>query len=297
MFLIRHTIEWLDRFDLRLLHNYLYKLANIFQNYNVPVQIVIPSLHRIQGALEITNEPFPLISSDVISINIIDFLRSILYKSTEYIRAEFTHIVVHLQGILSKIFVFIFRLMLIFVISIFILVDANSIIRSFFRIIPLEYHAFSLLLINSMNKGIVNILIGQISICLINSVLTLIGLLVLDIDYAFLLSSIAGLLSFIPIFGSIISTIPIVIVAITKSIATSMWAIVWIFFIHSLEANLLNPKIIGSLSKLHPTLVILSLVIGEYKYGIIGALIAIPLAITISTLINILINWINNLDV
>jgi len=185
----------------------------------------------------------------------------------------------------------------VFIISIFIFVDASSIIRSTFRIIPLEYHAFSVLLLSSMNKGIINIIIGQILICLINAFLTLIGLLLLNIDYAFLLSSIAGLLSFIPIFGSIISTIPILIVAITKSITTSIWAILWIFFIHSLEANLLNPKIIGNLSKLHPTLVILSLVIGEHKYGIIGALLAIPLMIIISTLVNILINWANNLDI
>jgi predicted PurR-regulated permease PerM len=187
--------------------------------------------------------------------------------------------------------------MLIFIISVFILIDANNIVRSIFRIIPLEYHAFSVLLLNNMNKGIINVLIGQLFICLINAVLTFIGLFALQIDYAFLLSSLAGLLSFIPIFGSIISTIPIVVVAITKSLTTSLWAILWIFIIHSIEANLLNPKIIGGLSKIHPTLVIFSLIIGEYMYGIAGALLAIPFAITISILINILINWINNLDV
>merc|ERR1712039_434836 len=98
--------------------------------------------------------------------------------------------------------------------------------------------------------GILNVVIGQVLICFINALLTLAGLLFLNINYSFLLSSLAGLLSFIPIFGSIISTVPIIVVAVTSSLTTAICAIIWILFIHSLEANLLNPKIIGSLSKL-----------------------------------------------
>jgi len=296
MFLIRQTIEYLNNFDIQLLHTLLHKLANIFQYYNIPIQIIIPSLHRIQGALEITNEPFPLISSDMISINIIDILRSMLYQTTEYVRVEFTQIVVHLQNFLSQIVVSIFHIFLIFMISIFLLLDTNNIMRSIFRLIPLEYHAFSVILFNNINRGIINILVGQSFICLINALLTLIGLFILKINYAFLLSSIAGLLSFIPVFGSILSTVPIVAIAITKSFYTAFWAIIWILFIHSVEANLLNPKIIGRFSKIHPTLVILSLVVGENIYGFLGALLAIPITIIISIIINILINWGNDID-
>jgi predicted PurR-regulated permease PerM len=52
--------------------------------------------------------------------------------------------------------------------------------------------------------------------------------------------------------------------------------VVWILGIHQLEANLLNPKIIGDAAKLHPVLVVMSLVAGEHFYGLAGALLAVP---------------------
>ena len=50
----------------------------------------------------------------------------------------------------------------------------------------------------------------------------------------------------------------------------------WIIGIHFIEANLLNPKIIGTAAKIHPVLVIFSLFLGEHSYGLVGALLAVP---------------------
>ena len=48
--------------------------------------------------------------------------------------------------------------------------------------------------------------------------------------------------------------------------------------IHLLEANFLNPKIMGTASKIHPVVVIFPLIAGEHAYGIVGALLAVPTA-------------------
>ena len=50
----------------------------------------------------------------------------------------------------------------------------------------------------------------------------------------------------------------------------------WIIGIHLLEANFLNPKTIGTSAKIHPVLVVFSLVMGEKVYGLVGALLAVP---------------------
>jgi predicted PurR-regulated permease PerM len=47
--------------------------------------------------------------------------------------------------------------------------------------------------------------------------------------------------------------------------------------IHQVEANLLNPKIIGAAAKLHPVLVVFVLLVGEHYFGLWGALLAVPL--------------------
>ena len=54
-------------------------------------------------------------------------------------------------------------------------------------------------------------------------------------------------------------------------------ALAWIVGIHQLEANLLNPKIMGDAAKVHPVLVVFALLAGEHVFGIIGALLAVPL--------------------
>jgi predicted PurR-regulated permease PerM len=51
----------------------------------------------------------------------------------------------------------------------------------------------------------------------------------------------------------------------------------WIIGIHLVEANLLNPKIMGESAKIHPALVVFVLVAGEHFYGIVGALFAVPI--------------------
>ena len=58
----------------------------------------------------------------------------------------------------------------------------------------------------------------------------------------------------------------------------------WIIGIHLLEANLLNPKIIGNAAKIHPVVVIFALVVGEYNGGLVGALFAVPVASIVQTL-------------
>jgi predicted PurR-regulated permease PerM len=112
----------------------------------------------------------------------------------------------------------------------------------------------------------------------VNAALTLIGLLILDVKFAFILASLAGVFSLVPIFGSIISTLPIALVGLMTSPWTSLLAILWIAGIHALEANFLNPKILGKSAQIHPVLVVLALISGEHFYGVFGALLAVPIA-------------------
>jgi predicted PurR-regulated permease PerM len=87
---------------------------------------------------------------------------------------------------------------------------------------------------------------------------------------------IAGIMSIIPIFGSILSSIPAVLIGLTQSFFTAFWVLIWILLIHQIEANLLNPKIIGVAARLHPVLVVFVLIVGEHFFGLWGALLAVP---------------------
>lgn len=127
-----------------------------------------------------------------------------------------------------------------------------------------------------IDRGLAGVVRGQIIICLVNGVLSAIGFAIVGLRYWPVLALIATVLSLIPIFGSIISSIPAVAIGLTQSFGTAAFVLVWIIGIHQLEANLFNPKIMGDQAKIHPVLVVFSLLVGEHFFHTTGALLAVP---------------------
>ena len=127
-----------------------------------------------------------------------------------------------------------------------------------------------------LDRGLSGVVRGQLLICLVNGVLTAIGFWILGLKYWPILSIVAGVMSLIPIFGSILSSVPAVAIGLTQSVPTAVGALAWIVGIHQLEANFLNPKIIGDSAKIHPVLVVFSLIVGEHFFQLVGALFAVP---------------------
>ena len=173
-------------------------------------------------------------------------------------------------------------LILVFMISAFLLVDTERILAMMRRLVDARFHDDFDNVVGLIDKGLSGAIRGQLLICLVNGVLTWIGLKLFSVKYGMLLAVLAGVMSLIPIFGSILSSIPIVLVAITSGSAgldifRGVLMLLWIIGIHLLEANLLNPKIIGTAARIHPVIVIFAVVAGERTYGPIGALLGVPL--------------------
>jgi predicted PurR-regulated permease PerM len=127
-----------------------------------------------------------------------------------------------------------------------------------------------------LDRGLSGVVRGQLVICVVNGVLSAIGFSLFGLKYWPILALLAGVMSLIPIFGAILSSIPVVAIALTQSPATAFGALAWILGIHQLEANFLNPKIIGDAAKIHPVLVVFSLMAGEHFFQLVGALFAVP---------------------
>jgi predicted PurR-regulated permease PerM len=186
-------------------------------------------------------------------------------------------------GFIRGIFLFFFTLM----IGAFILVDLEK-VHAFLRsLFPANVRDDYDVIIAGIDRGLSGVIRGQLLICVINGALTYIGLLVFDVKYGLILAVVAGLMSLIPIFGSILSSLPIVLVALVSGpegidVFRGVAMTLWIIGIHFIEANVLNPKIIGTAAKIHPVLVIFSLFLGEHAYGLVGALLAVPVLSAIS---------------
>jgi predicted PurR-regulated permease PerM len=127
-----------------------------------------------------------------------------------------------------------------------------------------------------LDRGLSGVVRGQLIICGVNGVLSAIGFSLFGLKYWPILAVCAAVMSIIPIFGSILSSVPAVAIGLTQSPATAVGVLAWILGIHQLEANFLNPKIIGDAAKIHPILVVFSLIVGEHFFQLPGALFAVP---------------------
>jgi predicted PurR-regulated permease PerM len=120
---------------------------------------------------------------------------------------------------------------------------------------------------------------AQATIALLNTVLTLIGLLLLGIPLVAMLSVIVFVCSFIPVLGVFISTTPIVLVALNAGgPMLSLAAVGMIIVIHAVEAYLLNPMIYGRHMKLNPVLTLIILYVAYHAFGLWGMLLGVPVA-------------------
>jgi predicted PurR-regulated permease PerM len=183
---------------------------------------------------------------------------------------------------------FLTNLVITFMIAAFVLVDLARVNRFVRGLVPHDYRVDFEELWSAGDRGLSGVVRGQLLICLVNGLLTFIGLLLFQVKYAFLLALLAGAFSLIPIFGTIISSIPIIVIALVSpedglSFGPALGMLAWISGIHLLEANVLNPKIIGDSAHIHPVIVIFALLAGESFAGLVGALLAIPATSLVQT--------------
>lgn len=221
-----------------------------------------------QSYLDAYNVPFDLKKS----------LHDGLTGAFEAVNGQLGELAKRARDLIAGVFSAILMGVLVFMLTGFLLYDMPRLQRWLSRLVPGRYRAATGALMADIDRGLAGAVRGQIGVCIVNGVLTTIGLMVLGVKFAITLGVLAGIFSLIPVFGTLFSSVPIVAVALTNSLATGVLALLWILLIHLIEANFLNPNIIGHNAELHPALVVLALLIGEHYGGPVGLLIAVPIA-------------------
>ena len=188
------------------------------------------------------------------------------------------------QHLALGVFEFIMSLFVTFMVAAFISIDAPGIIAAAKSLFPPEAQKGINHLLSMLNKGLSGVVRGQITIGVVNAILTTLGLALLKIKFALILGLIAGVFSLIPIFGTIIASVPAIILGLTQGLMKGFLVVLWILVIHFFEGNVLNPKIIGKNAEIHPALVIFALLAGEHTFGLAGALLAVPAVSILQTL-------------
>lgn len=141
--------------------------------------------------------------------------------------------------------------------------------------------------INSSNQIFFKFLASQFLDAVVVGFLVAFALSIMGIKYAILLAFMIGLFNMIPYFGAIFAIgIASIITIITGGLSQALWMMLVVIILQQIDANIINPKIVGDSLKISPLLIILSVTIGGAYFGILGMFLAVPIAAVFKIVVN-----------
>src|ERR1700722_7432233 len=165
--------------------------------------------------------------------------------------------------------------------TIYFLVALPGVKKLWLSLIPRSRRERAGLITEEVFGRVGGFMLGNLLTSLISGVGTFIWLLIFGVPYALLLSLVVALFDLIPLVGSTIAGVIVTLVALTKGVPVGVATAGFYVVYRYLEDYLLNPRVMKHTVKVTPGLTIIATLIGAALLGLIGALIAIPVAATI----------------
>ncbi len=162
--------------------------------------------------------------------------------------------------------------------TIYLLIEGRQTYRWIVAFVPKTHRARVEQTAEESTRVIFDYMVGNVITSVIAAVFTLVVLLILKVPAALLLALMAGLLDFVPVVGFLVSLVPAAVLALTVSPTTMVLVLGAYVLYHSIENYLISPWAYGNRMKLSNVAVILAFVVGAQLAGVIGALIALPIA-------------------
>ena len=123
-------------------------------------------------------------------------------------------------------------------------------------------------------------------------ILVTIAMSIMGVRYAPLLGFFIGLFNMIPFVGAIIAVgVSAIITLITGGLSQAIWMLIVTIILQQIDANIINPKIVGKSLKISPILVLFAVTIGGAYFGILGMFLAVPVIAIIKILIEDFVDY------
>ena len=167
------------------------------------------------------------------------------------------------------------------VIAFYFIKDGKRIHKQFYMLIPFSMRSMVALFLRDMDRALRQYFLGQVRVCLILAVYYGIFLWgFLQLPKAIILSALSGVLVFIPYVGFFISLLTACMIGVVESGEGQYVTSIALVYLGGsiLESLVLTPYFVGSRIGLHPLWVLLAVLIGGGIKGVIGIVLAIPLA-------------------
>ena len=165
------------------------------------------------------------------------------------------------------------------IMSIYMMLDYEKIGLNFLRLFPRTWQPFVLDLTKNVGTAVGGYLKGQLIIAAFVGIFIGVALSFAGIPSAPAIGFIAGAFNIVPYLGVVIGIAPALLLAATAGGVFKLAIVVVVFVVaNQIEGHLLSPMVLGRTTNLHPVTVIIAILVGLSLMGIVGALLAVPLA-------------------
>lgn len=148
---------------------------------------------------------------------------------------------------------------------------------------------------NRINEIFLKFLGSQLLDAIVVGILTSVAMSMMGVKYSVVLGIMIGIFNMIPYFGAIIAVvIATIITFITGGFSQALWMVITTTILQQIDANIINPKIVGESLKISPLLVIFAVTVGGAYFGLLGMFLAVPIAAIIKGFITDYIDSKNN---
>ncbi len=177
-------------------------------------------------------------------------------------------------------------------VAFFMLIEWQSITQWVYGLLPRHNYEKTKAICDKIDLKIAGFIRGQLLVAITLGVLYAVALSIAGLRYGFLIGIAAGLLSIIPLFGSIVGFLMGVVVAWLQTNEFPYVALIGGIFAlgQFFEGNFISPKLIGDSVGLHPLWILFALMAGATLFGIVGMLLAVPVTAAVGVLMNAAIN-------
>jgi predicted PurR-regulated permease PerM len=162
--------------------------------------------------------------------------------------------------------------------SFYLLADGKRMQGMLYAVVPRDYHMRLARVLQNLEVIVGGYMRGQLITSAAIGAFTFLLLVIFQVPNALSIALFAALVDVIPFIGGLLATIPAVLSALSRGLPTAVGVLAILFVYQEVENRVLIPKVYGRALRLAPTAVVLALLAGGMLLGVIGALLALPIA-------------------
>lgn len=204
---------------------------------------------------------------------IIGNLDTVIRQAATFILSGLDYVAIVVQGVLGIVTILVF--------TFFLLLEPQHFEIALLRLVPSSSRQAVSDSLRKLASQIGAYVRGQLIVMIFVGTVSGLGLAMLGVPYAAVLGILAFLLEIVPIIGPLLTSVLAILIALGQEPMLALWTTLLFFVIQQVENYILYPAIIGHTTGLHPVWVLLSILVAGSVMGVLGVLIAVPLALTV----------------